>query len=385
MTHPLLERARARTEALREGAAASEAARRVPEDLARSLGADGFWRMLTPESLGGAALAPRTWVEVIEALAVGDPAVGWIAVTSCSTGLLTGYLDESVSRAILDEDPDAALAGVFAPMGKAIPEDGGYRLTGRWKFTSGCENARWLSGGALVIEDGKPRALESGGVEIRSFVFRRQDAQVIDTWRVSGMRGSGSHDTAVEDLYVPASHTCCLLSDTPWCEAPVYRFPTFGLLAAGIAGVGLGIARAALDRVAEVARTKRTRGGRKTMAESELVQVALVTGEGELGAARAFLFDALDAAYAEAEAGRPLSVEDRARIRLAATHTAKACAQAVDRTWDLMGGSAIWDDEPISRLFRDVHVMTQHVMVGTGVYKPIGRVLLGLDADVSQL
>ncbi len=385
MTETVLARARALLPALRERSSEIEAGRRVPADLSARLGEAGLYTMLAPRAVGGGEAHPREMAETLEALATADSAAAWTVMTGSTTGLLLAYLAPEVAREILDAAPHAALAGVFAPSGRAVPEAGGYRVSGRWSWASGCENAAWRMGGALVMGDDGPRRLEGGGPEIRSCFFRAEDSEVIDTWRVSGMRGTGSHDLAVDGLLVPAERTACVLVDRPRHDGPLYRFPIFGLLATGVSAVGLGMARAALDHVSELARGKRTRGGQKTMAQSELVQVRIARAEAELAAARALSHEVLEDAYDAAAAGDPLDARARARLRMAATFAAEASARSVDVAYNLAGGASVWESSPLQRHLRDVHVMTQHVMVGEGTLKLVGRVLLGLDADVSQL
>ncbi|GAB5541834.1 MAG: acyl-CoA dehydrogenase family protein [Sandaracinaceae bacterium] len=379
----LVERARTLAPKLAERSAEIEAARRVPADVSDELGGHGFYRMLVPAKLGGGEVHPRVFASALEELARGDAAAAWVVMTGSTTGLLLAYLEEAAAREILETRSGAALAGVFAPTGRATPDGQGYRVTGRWAYGSGCENAEWRMGGCLVFDGGAPRTLPSGAPEIRSCFFRADESRVVDTWSVSGLRGTGSHDLVVEDVSV--AHSCCVLADAPKHEGALYRFPVFGLLSTGVTAVGLGIARAALDRVMEMARTKRSRGGKKTMADGELVQVTLAGAEGELRAARALVHETLDEVWETAARGDALSDLDRARLRLAATHAARASAKVVDTVYHLAGGAAIWDTSPFQRHFRDVHVMTQHVMVGEQTLKPVGRVLLGLPTDTSVL
>lgn len=385
MSDALLERVAGLVPELRERTREIERGRRVPADLSERLGAARLYRMLVPRAIGGEEVHPWTFARALEALATGDSAAAWTVMTGATTGLLFAYLEPAVAKRFLDDAPDAAFAGVFAPSGRAVPEGEGYRLSGRWRWASGCENARWRMGGALVMDGDAPRRLPSGGPEIRSCFFGADDSTVHDTWNVTGMRGTGSHDLSVEGLVVPAEHTTCVLVDAPRHDTPLYRFPVFGLLATGVSSVGLGIARAALDHVVELARGKRSRGGKKTMAESELVQVRIASAEAELSAARALTRETLEEVHAHAEAGGDLTDAHKARLRMAATFAAGAAARTVDAAYHLAGGAAVWDESPLQRHLRDVHVMTQHVMVGDSTLKPIGRILLGLETDSSQL
>ncbi|HJL14545.1 MAG TPA: acyl-CoA dehydrogenase family protein [Sandaracinaceae bacterium LLY-WYZ-13_1] len=385
MSEGLIGTARALAEELAPRAEAIEAARRVPAELSERLGREGFHRLLVPEALGGREVHPAVFASVLEALAHGDAATAWVVMTSSTTGILLAYLDVGVARAILDDAPHAALAGVFAPSGRATPTEGGYRLSGRWRYGSGCENAAWRMGGALVFEGDAPRTVDGGGPEIRSCFFRADESRVVDTWDVSGLRGTGSHDLEVQDVLVPAERTTCVRLDHPRHEGPLYRFPLFGLLATGVSAVGLGIARRALDEVEAQAKASRSRGGSKRMAESELVQVRVASAEAELAAARALTYETLESVYEHAASGEPLAGGDRARLRMAATHAAGASARVVDACYHLAGGAAIWASSPLQRCLRDVHVMTQHVMVAEPTLKPVGRLLLDLPTDTSML
>lgn len=204
----MIDSARAMVPVLRERADATEKARRLSADTAGTFADAGFFRMLVPSALGGGEVHPRTFVDVLEALGSGCGASGWIAMTGSTTGLLAAYLPDAEPF----RDPSGIYAGVFAPRGKATPVEGGYRVTGRWPFTSGVDNATLRLGGALVFEGNAPRMLPSGEPEIRSFFFDADQTSVIDTWDTSGLRGTGSHDMAVDDVFVPAERSACVLS-----------------------------------------------------------------------------------------------------------------------------------------------------------------------------
>ena len=381
----MIERAHQLMPLLREHSATIEAQRRVPAPVSQALGAAGCYRMLAPVGIGGEEVAPTVFVSVLESLGTADSAAAWTVMTGATTGLLLHYLEPEVARMILADAPEAALSGVFAPQGRATPQGDAYRLTGRWPWFSGCENAVWRMGGALVLEGEGPRRLPSGMPEIRSCFFRAEQSEVHDTWRTSGMRGTGSHDVEVRDVIVPVEHTTCVFADPPQQDSALARFPVFGLLAMGVSAVGLGIARSALDHVTALVQQKPSRGGRRSMAESELVQVRLATAEAEVAAARALMMERLSQCEAVTAAGDPLTALQRAHLRMAATHAARVCASAVQAAWDLAGGSAVWEEQPLQRHLRDIRVLTQHVMVGESNLKAVGRVLLGLETELSML
>jgi alkylation response protein AidB-like acyl-CoA dehydrogenase len=242
------------------------------------------------------------------------------------------------------------------------------------------ENASVRLGGGLVLEGDKPRLLPSGEPEIRSFFVRANQSSVVDTWKTSGLRGTGSHDMVVEDIFVPESHTACVFTDAPTESGPLYRFPLFGLLALGVSAVGLGIARASLDELAELATRKKR--GRRSLAETELAQLRMAEAEGELRAAEALIGATIDDVWS---GEGTLDARERASLRLAATHAARVAARVVDTAYHLGGGASIYESSPLQRHFRDVHTMTQHIMVNEVSLKPVGRVLFGLPTDLAQL
>lgn len=377
-TSDLVSAAHALRPTLAERAAEGERARRVPEDLAGRLAAEGFYRMLVPARHGGGEVHPWTFVEVLEALGRGDGAPAWTVMTGATTGLLAAYLPPATAGALFGRS-ETVPAGVFAPAGRARPVDGGFRLSGRWAWNSGVDNSTVRLAGALVMEGDAPRLLPTGQPELRSFFLEPEQSRVLDTWDTSGLRGTGSHDLVVEDVFVPSDRTTCVLVDPPLEPGPLYRFSLFGLLALGVSAVGLGIARAALDEIVRLASEKRS--GRKVLADVEATQLDVAQAEGELAAARALMQVEVEAAWGSAE----LDDGRRARLRLAATHAAWASTRAVDAAYHLAGGASVYSRSPLQRAFRDIHTLTQHVMVNRMSLKPVGRILLGRPTDVSQL
>ncbi len=208
---------------------------------------------------------------------------------------------------------------------------------------------------------------------------------MIDTWRVSGLRGTGSHDIAAAGIELPVGRSASLISDRPRERGPLYAFPPFGLLAASIAAVALGIARGALDDIGGLAGAKVPTLSTRKLAERAATQQGVARAEAAVRAARAHLFDATERAWDAARAGGEIPVDLRVALRLAATHAVEASAGAVDAAYSLGGGSAIYDTNPLGRRFRDVHAATQHMLVAPSTWELTGRALLGLELDASQL
>jgi indole-3-acetate monooxygenase len=367
-----------------ELAAETERARRLSREMSGELARAGLYRLCVPASLGGGEAPPEDLIGAVEALAVGDAAPAWCVAVCATAGMLAAYLPDQAAREVFS-DADGVVGGVFAPMGRAAAGEGGFAATGRWRFASNIENCDWLMGGCVVLDGDEPRTLPSGRPDIRLLLFPARDAEVIDTWHVSGLRGTGSHDMAVDALEVPASRSASLITDDPIAEGPLYRFPPFGLLAVAIAAVALGTARGALADLTELAGAKTPTMSARKLAERPGTQSRAARAEAGLRAARALLFAAVGSAREAAESGGEIPLALRAELRLAATHAVEASAAAVDEAYHLAGGSAVYETSALQRRFRDVHAATQHMLVGPATWELTGRSLLGLEIDDAQL
>src|SRR5262245_23856003 len=372
----LVSAARGLAPRVRDAAAETERARRVAPALVDAMAAAGLFRLCVPRDLGGEEADVATLLEVIETLAHADGSAGWIVMIGATTGLLAAYLPRDAAQEIYGRTPDGITGGVFAPRGVAITEGAGYRVRGRWSFASGCQHARWLAGGCMIA--GEPTRPP------RMMLLPTTEVEIIDTWTVSGLCGTGSHDIAVADRFVPASRSVSLVADRPRCEGTLYRFPVFGLLALGIAAVALGIARRAVDELVGLAGAKVPALSQRRLAERSAIQMDVARAEAVLQAARAYLFDRVASATAAAEQAA-IAITERAGLRLAASHATASAATVVDRMYEAAGGTAVYAKSPLQRCFRDVHAVTQHIMVAPTAWELAGRVLLGVDADTTML
>jgi len=379
-----VEAARALAPLLRAHSEDGERNRRLPADVADALVAGGFFRMLVPASLGGGEHDPATFVATVEELSRADAAAGWCIAACATSGMVAAYLDESAAQDVFG-DAGSVSGGVFAPRGRAQSTPGGYSVSGRWAFASGVDHCDWLMGGCFVLEDGAPAMIVEGRPDIRLAMSRADEAEVLDTWHVSGLRGTGSHDMEVHDVRVPAERTTSLLTDSPIERGPLYAFPVFGLLALSIAGVTLGIARASLDDIADLAGAKTPTLSSRRLAERVATQSGVARAEGSLRAARELLYAEIERGWAQARLEGSVSVAQRAALRLAATHATSASAGVVDTAYELGGGTSIYETSPLQRRFRDVHAATQHMLVGPATWELTGRVLLGLPTETEQL
>jgi alkylation response protein AidB-like acyl-CoA dehydrogenase len=350
----------------------AETARRLPPELARKLAEAGLFALCVPRALGGGELSAADTVRVIEEVARADGAAGWCVMIGATTGLLAASLPESFAREIYGRDAPVVTGGAVAATGRGAAVAGGHRVTGRWRFGSGCQHSDWLVGGTVLGE--------GEGAETRLMFFARDQIQILDTWYTGGLRGTGSHDYEVSEAFVPEGRSV-RLDQPPRAPGALYRFPLMGLLALGIAGVTLGIARRALDEFAALAGAKLPTGSARSLANRAVVQRQMAEAHAGLESARGYVFDAIGHAWRRAEAGESLSLETRAELRLAAAHAAWSAARAVDLVYHAAGGTSIYDASPLSRCFRDVHVATQHIMVAQPIFEVAGRVLLGLPTE----
>lgn len=368
--------ARALHATLRSASAAIERERRLPAPIVEALVDTGVFRLCVPAELGGLEADVATLVGAIEAVAIADGAAGWCAMIGATSGVVSAYLPADAAQEIYGRNPRAITGGVFAPRGTAVPVDGGYTVDGRWSFASGCQHCDWLMGGCIVRGD--------PAVPPRMMIVPAREVQILDTWDTAGLRGTGSHDIVMTNRFVPASYSVSLVGDPARAGGPLYRFPVFGLLALGIAGVALGVARAAIDELVALAAEKRPSDGRRTLAERGVIQAEVARAEALVGAARAYLFEQIGLAWDGAARGEPIPIAQRTRLRLAATHATDSAARAVDLMYAAGGGTAIYAS-PLQRCFRDVHTATAHAMIAATTWELAGRLLLGLPTDVSLL
>ncbi len=262
-------------------------------------------------------------------------------------------------------------------MGRAVVVEGGFRVTGRWSYGTGICHADWI-GANSVLDTGEP-SHGTGRPRTRFMFFPKSAAQVIDNWNVSGMRGTGSHDFAVTDVFVPAAYTAPAFVADPVQPGTLYRVPPLSLFTVALAAVALGIARAAIDALVELAGIKTPMGATVPLRDSPRFHETLARAESMVRAARAHILEAINIQWGAAQTGAPDGLMERAGIRLACAYGAELCAGAVDLVHRAAGGSALQESGRIARCFRDIHTATQHIGLNQNNYETTGRVLLGLD------
>lgn len=353
-----------------------ERVRRLPGVLVDGLRTSGLFRAGAPLAVGAREAAPAVTLRCAEEVARGDASAGWCVSIAATSSLLAGWLPGAGLTEAFG-DPTTVAAGVWAPRGRARRVDGGYRVSGRWAFCSGILHSDYLFGGC-VVEDGADSPTP------RLLGMRVGDLEIVDTWHVSGLRGTGSHDAVADDAFVP-EHLSLSLLEPPASDAALYRFPIFGFFALSIAAAALGNARGAIEDLTELAADKVGLGSSRTLAQRPATSAAVAAAEASLRAARAFYYEAIDAAWAAAQASETVSVELRTGLRLAATHAARTAAEVCRSMYDLGGGSSIYETSPLQRRFRDAHAATAHFQVNQATWELTGRLLLGQPTETVML
>jgi len=366
---PLMDVVRALRPLVLEHADAAERGRRVPAPVIEAMTWAGVFHMLVPSALGGGEVHPAAFLAAVEELGRADASAAWVAMIGATSALASAYLEDSIAREIFGSGPGVIAAGVVAPRGLATPVEGGLNVSGRWAFASGCEHSQWIEL-ACVVE---------GTPSVYFAIVPTSEIEIHDTWDVSGLRGTGSHDVSVHDVFVPQGHGYYFFpEDKPRRDGALYSFSLMGLLSVAVAAVALGVGRGALDDFRAIAGAKTPTGRRKPLAEWGIAQAEYAQAEAALRSGRAFLVDAIGTMWDTIEGGGLPSDDERALIRLAATTAVQGAVRAVDTAYNLAGGSSIYSKSALQRRFRDIHALTAHVMVGASSLEAAGRALLGL-------
>src|SRR5438309_5896405 len=379
-----LDAARKLAPQIRACADAIEAARELPRPLFEALADAGLFHLAVPRALGCPELDLPTYIQVIEELGKADASTAWTVNQGAIFATYAERMPRHVARSIWIDTPRSVVANSPAPSATAVVVPGGYRVTGRQGFSTGCRHAAWVAAHAQVVENGRLRLEADGQPERRYFFVPVAEAELPDTWRVHGMRGTGTHHFAVNDVFVPAERT--VLSVTaPLVEAgPLYRIPRTMLFASGDAAAALGMARTSLETFFEVAGAKTPRAMQALLRDQSMIQVGVGQAEAHLRSGRAFLTEAVREIWAAATAGT-VTLDHRATLRLATTHGIRLAAQVIDTVYNAAGVTAAYDENLLQRHFQDIHVITQHLQSRLSHYELVGSHWLGLPVDENRL
>lgn len=362
-----------------------EELRRLPSPIVQALKHAGLFQLSLPRSMGGPENDPITSFHAIEELSKADGSVGWCAFISSSGSLLMGRLRPEIGRELFGQPPDARIAGSARPEGEAMPVKGGFRVSGRWDYGSGINHANWLMCTCKVVDDDGPVLKPSGIQDTQTFVVPVESATIHDVWNVVGMRGTGSNDFVVDDVFVPAERgfsRAFSVDDDP-CEAGTLFHQRLTMVNSWAlnAANSLGMARGTMDAFLRLAHDSSSTASTTLLQDRLSIQATVGEAEAIIGASRAYALQAIKGAWEAVEGAGPDPGPEIAQARLAITHAIQESVRAVDLLFHAGGTSAIHPRHPLERFFRDIHVAVQHAAALPFNVQLAGQVLLGLRPD----
>ena len=367
---------------LRREAADVDDTRTLAPSTSRLLKDAGVFRLLSPRSIGGMETDPVTFFDVVEETSYADGSVGWCTMIGGCYATFGGMLPTAGAVALFG-DPDTISAGAFNPKGGVAMEmDGGYRLSGRWGLGSGSCHATWFIGGAVILRGGQPVMQPNGMPLMREFFFPASAVTVIDTWDSTGLRGTASHDYAVEDVFVPHEHTVWF-QEPPVHDGPLYRMPPIAMFATFIGAVPLGIARHALEEYVELSATKVPVLSQAVLADKPTANAALGRARATVSAAHVYVRTALADLWERVQAGHAPTLADRGELWAAATFAGHSALGATELLYTNSGASAVYRQCALDRCVRDARTAVQHICLQEQSFELLGRVLSGRDALAS--
>jgi alkylation response protein AidB-like acyl-CoA dehydrogenase len=350
--------------------------RRLPDAIARAFVERDVYRLMLPVDLGGAGLDPLQHFDLTLEVSRADASAGWNYALAMTNGLLAGVAPPKVSREVFST-AECGGAASGPPQGRAVVTEGGYRVTGRWAWASGIHQARRVMGGCVVFEGDKPKLGPHGGPAVIHVLVPIEEVEVLDTWRTGGMRGTGSTEFAMNDVFVPAERAMQMFGGAPTQPHAIFKLPTsfFGF---GLSAVPLGVALSTIDALKALAKSKTLPPPRTVLAEQASVQYAIGKAGAMINAATLAARDACSRLWAEVCADGAATLESRARLRGAMVHAVDTGIEAVSLCYREAGGSAVFQSAPFERALRDVHVIGGHVVFQRAMMEDVGRAELGL-------
>lgn len=370
------------------GAQEADQTHEVTAGAMQALHEQGLFRMLLTKKVGGAELPLPIFIQVVERIASYDGSTAWCVCQGSGCSMLGNYLAPEVAAEIWQDKPDGILA--WGP-GKAEAQavDGGYNVTARTSFVSGSHHATWVAAhcGTVKERDGTIRLGPDGKPEDRTVLIRKDRLELTDTWDVVGLRGTGSDGFNLDDFFVPDEHTivrATMIEDADELTT-LYSFSTMAIYASGFASVALGIAQGFLDRFLVLAQEKKPRRVERPICENPVVQDEVARAHAKLSAARAYLRNAVDEAWEEAEQTGSATIEQRMAIRVAATHAIHEAKAVVDTLFDTGGTSSIFATAPFERRFRDIHAVALQIQGRKTNFETFGAWLMGQPADMGAI
>ena len=354
--------------------------REIPSDLAADMADKGFFRLLLPRSLGGAEMNFLDFLSIVELFAKADSSTAWCLTQNNVITTYSVRMPEEAAREIWGHGRAVITNGPPASPATAVVVDGGYRLSGRWSFSSGVRHATWVAAVAVVAQSVDDKVVPASPENTRILLIPKEEVRLLDIWQVKGLRGTGSFGFEVDDLFIPGARTY-KLSDPSRENGILYLIPTVLLFGSGFATAALGAARAALDSAIELAGSRTPAGGGVLLRDLSTTQRQIGQAEAVWRSAKAFLRESVSTLWESASEGHSPTIDERVQMRLAATHAIRSSADVVDIAYNLLGSTAIFDSHPIQRRFQDVHVMTQQGQGRMSHYDDVAKFYLGVEGE----
>ncbi|QPM90931.1 acyl-CoA dehydrogenase family protein [Pseudooceanicola algae] len=352
-----------------------ETLRHIPQDIVDLMKAARIFRSATPQKFGGDAMAPHHFLKMVDKIGTVDGSAAWVSAFG-SANTYTAALCEEAQAVIYATGPDQVFAGGLHPVQKATRVEGGWKVSGRWKFASGCKGADWIGVGIA----GDPQGAQPDAPPVVMMgVSPACEVEIIETWDVSGMQGTGSHDTLVTDKFYP-DMWICERGAPGVIDEPLYRYPAMAYQAQVHAACNLGLARAAIEQAKSVSGAAKIGVGHARLCDRPYFLSGIAECEARLRGARAFFYEAAEAAWDSLLKGDPVSLEQNNMLRLSATNAALKGAEVVQQAYRIAGMGVISRKSPMQRYLRDAMVVTQHAAVTEMILENAGRVLAGLEA-----
>ena len=380
----LVEKARTLGPVIREHTEAAERERRLSKPVIEALNRAGLTRMAVPKSLGGLETDPVTMLRVVEEIARVDSIPAWLLMVANGGSIIASRLPAATVEQLFADPSDCLIASAFQPPVAAREVAGGYRLTGRRALSSYAHAARWMCLTGVVMDGEQPR-ITSGAPTMIIALMPTKDVEVLDTWHALGLRGSDSADVEVQDLFVPLTFTCPLVpafEPNKHYLAPLYKLPMLAsIVLATIPPTAIAVARNAIEEVCAMATKRTPLASAVPLRDRGVAQSQIGRAEAMLSAARALMYETMVETWTRTKAGETLTVEQRTRVLMAATHAVQVAAEVTNMMFTCGGSSAVFSRHPLERLFRDSQVMRQHGFVAASRYETMAQVMLGLPPD----
>ncbi len=355
--------------------------RELTPEVATALADARLFHMFVPRSLGGRELPQPEYLPVVEALGYADASTGWCVNQGAVFMTTSAFIDRGAAKRIWDS-PRTVIANGPSPTALARRVPDGFRVTGRWTFSSGFPHATWLAGlSVLADEHGERERGPKGEMVVRHMIFPKSAAIRHDTWHTRGLRATGSYDFEVKDLFVPEECSVWTYGDPVKEPGPLYAYSMVLLFACGFASVALGVARAGLDAFIDFAGGKLPRGDRTRLADKQVVQSQVGAAEMKWRSGRYGLHGAVREVWDRVSTTGRFEVADRVALRGAATHAIHLAKETVDIAYEACGSDAIFEHHPIQQRFQDIHAITQHLQGRLAHYETVGQLALGLEPD----